>query len=108
MCYLQTPLPAHNRRGFFPSPQNMYYVLTLASASHMYWCGYEPNPASPGGGCHRWLPGQQGLENAVRFCREEDAARSGVGAPNTPYGPADTVPGRGVVATRIHSRDLPK
>lgn len=62
----------------------------------LYWCGYEPNPATPGAGCHRWIPGENGLAQAVRFVDAANAIRSGVGAPNGPYGRRDTAPDRGV------------
>lgn len=67
--------------------------------SMLYWCGYEPNPSQPGGGCHRWLPDRM---KAVRFMRIDDAWRSGVGAPNTPYGRADITPDRGVFYAELN------
>jgi hypothetical protein len=63
------------------------------------WCGYEPNPVNPGGGCHRW---ESSPLNAVEFCTTRDAYRSGVGAPNTPYGRLDTRPDRGVKVVQIN------
>lgn len=68
-----------------------------------FWCGYEPNPANVGGGCHKWIAGYEGQRKAIRFLTPEDALRSGVGAPNTPYGRADTGPGRGVAALILYN-----
>lgn len=74
----------------------MFFVIALRSDPNMFWCGYEPNPANPGGGCHVWLAGKEGADKAVRFYDQRSAHRAGVGAPNTPYGRADTAPHRGV------------
>ncbi len=74
-----------------------HYILQLLPPHEpLVWCGYEPNPATPGAGCHRWLPGTLGREQAIKFVTYGDAMRSGVGAPNTAYGRTDNVPGRGV------------
>lgn len=84
----------------------MYFVIVLAADPNMYWCGYEPNPVNPGGGCHKWEAGETGRKHAVCFFDEISARKAGVGAPNTPYGRADTVPGRGVKIV-LQGRGIP-
>lgn len=71
-------------------------AIVLEDDPNMFWCGYVPNPAQPGGGCHIWKPGEEGRKHAVWFFDEPSARKAGVGAPNGPQGPRDRVPGRGV------------
>lgn len=72
------------------------FAIMLRSGPDMYWCGYEPNPAEPGAGCHVWKQGVEGLLGSVRFADARSAHRAGVGAPSTPYGRGDLEPHRGV------------
>lgn len=77
-----------------------FAIIVIAETNEtpeLHWCGYEPNPAQPGAGCHRWLPGTEGLKKAVKFIDVDNAMKAGVGAPNTPYGRGDLGPYRGVI-----------
>lgn len=67
-----------------------YYVLRIIKEhpdAGMYWCGYDDRK------CHLWtyIPGQ-----AIRFCREIDAQRAGLSAPNTPYKNHREFPNKGI------------
>lgn len=79
----------------------MVFVIALRADPNMYWCGYEPNPANPGGGCHVWKPGADGQREAVAFHDARSAHKAGVGAPNTPFGRGDLEPHRGVMVKQI-------
>lgn len=83
------------------NPATECWVIKLREGMQAFWCGYEPNPADHGIGCHLWKTGIDGARDAVRFFDERSAHRAGVGAPNTPYGRADTAPDRGVKIVKL-------